>query len=181
MKKKTNAAKAAAKEQRATRRREAERLSDKAVLITALAILYGVLLLFLQSMGKNPVNVNGALSFLQILRWVSIAGGIIFAALSVYKERRGLMLYCGMFVYIIWSVTVILNTTAWDKSYAIVYVSLLLAIILTHVNIWLRTSGRFERTAPRVIFAAVSIAIFLLINLAYVELLTGFLAKWLPW
>lgn len=179
MKKRNQAIKAAAKVQRAERRREAERLSDKAVLVTALAILYGVLLLFLQSMGKSDL-VNGAIGFLKILRWVSIAGGIIFAAFSVYKERRGLMLYCGMFVYIIWSVTVILNTTVWDKSFAIVYVSLLAAIILTHVNIWLRTSGRFERMAPRVTFAAIAIVIFLLLNLVYVELLTGFLAKWLP-
>ena len=176
MKKKNKAFNAAAKEQRIERRREAERLSEKGVMITALAILYGVLLLFLQSMGKSDLAA-GATGFLSILRWVSIAGAIFFAAWSVYKERRGLMLYCGIFVYIIWSITIVLNTTSWDKSFAIVYVSLFAAIVFTHVNIWLRSSGRFESKAFRVSFAVVSIAVFVVLNLLYIELRYGLFSK----
>ena len=169
MKKKTKAAKAASNTRKSERSRKAESLSDKAVLVSALAILYAILLLFLQNMGKSNLAA-GALGFLQILRWVSIAGAIFFAAWSVYKERRGLMLYCGIFVYLIWTITIILNTTNWDKSFMIVFASLFAAFVLTHVNIWLRATDRYERTAPRVIFAVVAILIFLLLNLVYINL-----------
>ena len=152
-----------------------ERLTDKAVLLSAMAILYGILLLFLQSMGYSSLTASGAVTFVLILFWGSIAGAMVFAALAVYRERRELMLYCGIFVYILWTTAIIRYTGNWGHAFALVYISLFAAFILVHVNIWLRKTGRFERTAPRVIFAVIAALIFAVLTFTSVGLRTGIL------
>ena len=162
-------------ENKISQRMNAERLSDKAVLLSALAILYGILLLFLQNMGYSIATVSGAVTFVCILFWGSIAGAMIFAALAVYRERRGLLLYCGIFVYVLWTTAVIRFTGNWAHAFAIVYASLFAAFILIHVNIWLRTSGRYERKAPRIVFYVITALIFLGLTLLALALRFGLL------
>lgn len=150
-----------------------ERLTDKAVLLSALIILYGILILFLQSMGYNSLTVSGAVTFVRILFWGSIVGAMIFAALAVYRERRELMLYSGIFIYILWTTTVLLRTGNWNYAFTIVYISLVAAFILVHVNIWLRKSGRFEKLAPRVIFVIVAALVLAALSLVSLSLRIG--------
>lgn len=156
----------------------AERMSDKAVLLSALTILYGILLLFLQNMGYSMATVSGAVTFVCILFWGSIAGAMLFAALSVYRERWGLLLYCGIFLYVFWTTAVIRFTGNWAHAYAIVYISLFAVFVLVHVNIWLRTSGRYEKRPVRLAFIIVTAVIFALLTLTAVGLRTGMLS-WL--
>ncbi len=156
-------------------RMNAERLSDRAVLISALAILYGILLLFLQNMGYSIATASGAVTFVSILFWASIVGAMLFAALSVYREQRGLLLYSGIFIYVLWTTAIIRFTGNWAQAFAIVYVSLFSAFILFHVNIWLRTTGRFEKKSVRIIFKTVAVVILVLLTLCSIGLRTGIL------
>ncbi len=153
----------------------AERLSDKAVLISALAILYGILLLFLQNMGYSIATASGAVTFVCILFWGSIVGAMLFAALAVYREQRGLLLYSGIFIYVLWTTAIIRFTGNWAQAFAIVYVSLFSAFVLVHVNIWLRTTGRFEKKSVRIIFNTVAVVILVLLTLCSMGLRTGIL------
>lgn len=160
---------------KANQRLYAERMSDKAVLLSALIILYGILLLFLNRMSNEIATVQGAVTFVKILFWCGIAGAMIFAALAVYRERRGLLLYSGIFGYVFWTTALLLFTGNWAQAFVIVYVSLCAAFILVHVNIWLRISGRYEKRHVRVIFTVVAVAIFVILTLVAVGLRTGLL------
>ena len=152
-----------------------ERLTDKAVLISALAILYGVLLLFLQSMGYSTATASGAVTFVLILFWGSIVGAMVFAALAVYRERRDFLLYTGIFVYVLWTTAIIRFTGYWSHAYALVYISLFAAFILVHVNIWLRKTDRLEKTLPKVIFVVISALILIVLTLCSIGFRTGYL------
>ena len=69
-------------------KQEREQLGNRIVLISSVTFLYGLLLLFIQKMAESSMTVNGALAFIQILRWVSLAGAMLCAAWSAYKEKR---------------------------------------------------------------------------------------------
>ncbi|MGN1098300.1 MAG: hypothetical protein ACI4SS_05335 [Clostridia bacterium] len=154
------------------KKREAERLSDRAVLLTALSILYAFLLLFLQKMSMSTSTVLGAQAFIRILFWGSIAGAMLCAAWGAYKENRDMLTYSGVFVYILWSMAVIqyCGTMGTGKAYTLVYASLITAFVLGQIYFALRSSGRLATKKARTIFAVISVALFVLFSVAALAL-----------
>ncbi len=176
MKRKTTApASGASTDIKAERKRETEKLSDKAVLVSALAILYAILLLFLQSMGKSSLTASGAVTFMKILFWGSIAGAIAFAVWAAYKERRGMLLYSGIFLFVLWASAVILYCGYWDRGFAIVYAGLFIAFVLVHVYVRLRVMGKLSSGGAMTAFVIVAAALFALLTLCAVGIRLGWL------
>lgn len=151
-------------------RANAERLSNRALTVTVITILYAFLMLFLQNMSRSSETVLGAQGFIQILFWGSIVGAMACAALGAYKERRSLFTYCAIFLYILWSTVVILycGTMGSDKAYALVYLSLAVVFVMTQIFSVLSAKGRLENKKTVTVFATVSIALFALFCLAAV-------------
>ncbi len=173
MKKKNRAAKSAASDNiKATRRQERERLSDAAVLVTSLAVLYAILLLFLQNMGMSGPTAMGALTFEKILFWGSIAGAIFFAVWAAYKERKGLMLYTGIFLFVLWTITIILYGGNVTPKFALVYASILIAVVLFHIGIRLRAAEK-----NMTVFIIVCAAALVLLSLVAVGLRLGYVYR----
>ena len=70
-------------------KQEKESLDNRIVFSSVALILYALLLAFVQRMSSSPVTVNGALAFVEILRWIALAGAMGCAAWSAYKEKKG--------------------------------------------------------------------------------------------
>ncbi len=155
-------------------RNETDRLSDKAVLLTALTILYAFLLLFLQWMSRDIITIPGAMAFTKILFWGSIIGAMACAAWGAYREKKAMFLYSGIFVYILWSMAVILRcgNMGADKAYALVYLSLIAAFILIQLYFGLRSSGKMQSKKSKIIFTVVSVLIFIAFTVAAAALAT---------
>ncbi len=157
-------------------RAEADRLSNRVVMLTAAAILYAMLLLFLQNMSKSSATVLGAQAFTQILFWGSIIGAMVCAALGAYKEKKSLFTYSGIFVYVLWSMIVIqyCGVMGSDKAYLLVYLSLAVVFVMTQVYSVLASRGKMDSKKAVVTFAAISIALFVLFCAAAVALRFSF-------
>lgn len=140
-----------------------EQLSNRVVMLTAMTILYAMLLLFLQSMSKSTVTVLGAQAFVQILFWGSIVGAMVCAALGAYKEKKNLFTYSGMFVYILWSMIVIqyCGIMGTDKAYGLVYISL--AAVFVMIQIYSFLAGRENQGKKgMVVFTIACIVMFVI-------------------
>lgn len=173
MKRKTKAVQtAASRDIKTARRREKERLSERAVLITALAILYAVLLLFLQNMGRNSYTAQGAWTFEHILFWGSMIGAIFCAVWGAYKERRSMMLYSGIFLFVLWTMAIIIYGGNNNHTFPLVYGAILIAVVMTHVGTRLRMpeNGKKGWTA----FLIVGAVLFVLISVFAVALRLGY-------
>ena len=80
-------------------KQDKELLDNRIVLISSITFLYAILLVFIQKMAESSLTVNGALAFIQIVRWVALAGALICAAWSAYREKRSFFIYCGICIY----------------------------------------------------------------------------------
>ena len=81
-------------------KQDKEKLDNRMVLITSVIFAYAILLLFVQRMALSTLTVNGAIAFLEILRWVSLGGAMACAAWSAYKEKRGFFILFGVFGFL---------------------------------------------------------------------------------
>ncbi len=139
-----------------------EQLSGKAVMLTALTVFYALLMLFLQNMSKSSQTVLGAQAFIQILFWGSIIGAMACAAWGAYKEKKSFFTYCGVFVYILWSMVVIqyCGIMGTDKAYMLVYISLAIIFVLIQVFSFLASRGSFKSRKVLAAFTVVSAVLF---------------------
>ncbi len=153
-------------------RSDEERLSDKAVLLTALTILYAFLLLFLQRMSMSSTTVLGAQAFIEILFWGSIIGAMACAAWGAYREKRGMFTYSGVFVYIRWSTAVIqyCGNMGSSRAYTLVYVSLVIAFALVQLYFGLLSAGKLGTKRGKTVFTASAALLFVAFTLAAIAL-----------
>ena len=154
------------------RRAETERLSNRVMTVTAGAILYALLMIFLQSMSRSSLTILGAQAFIQLLFWGSIVGAMVCAAVGAYKEKKSFFTYCGIFVYILWSMTVVqyCGTMGSNKAYALVYVSLLAIFVMSLVFSVLVGNGKFRNKQVMTVFTVIAIVLFVVFCAAAVLL-----------
>ena len=140
-------------------KQEKERLGNKLIFFSSVTLSYALLLLFIQKMASSTLTVNGALSLISLLRWVSLCGAMGCAAWSAYKEKKGFFLYCAMFIFVFFSTTVLLFVNA-SKSFPVNYAALAVAFVMAQFYYTLRIKGKFEGAVKKafVIIAFVIIA-----------------------
>lgn len=140
-------------------KQEKESLGNKIVFTSSAIILYAILLAFIQQMSQSPVTVNGALAFIKILKWVALAGAMVCAAWSAYKEKKSVFVYCITCLYIFISTTTLTHCTAYgsDRPYFINYAMLVVTFVLLQLYYYLKAKGLLGKKAFRVAFATVCI------------------------
>ena len=123
-----------------------ERISNRIVILSSFIILYALLLMFFRRMTSSPATVLGAITFMDFLKWASLISAMVCAAWCAYKDRKGYYLYCGMFLYIFLSMQIIRSNPLGDdrKSYAIAYVGLAVAFVLTQIYSVLISKRKFQ-------------------------------------
>lgn len=143
-------------------KQEKERLNNKVVFFSSVTILYALLLMFIQKMSADPMTVNGALAFIELLRWVSLVGAMCCAAWSAYKERKGFFIYCISCIMIFLSTTVIRYCTKYGsyKPFYINYLALGVIFVLSQMYYYLKLHNKFESKIISNIFTGVCIFIF---------------------
>ena len=140
-------------------KQDKEILDNRIVLITSVIFAYAILLLFVQRMALSTLTVNGAIAFLEILRWVSLGGAMACAAWSAYKEKRGFFIYCGICSFIFFSTTIVLYCNAHGKAYYINYMMLFLSFVAAQVYYALKARNLFEKKAVRVGYLSVCLVL----------------------
>lgn len=135
-------------------KQDKERLNNRVVFFSSVTILYALLLLFIQRMSADPMTVNGALAFIEILRWVALVGAMCCAAWSAYKEKKSFFLYCTACIFIFLSTTVLRYCTAWGsyKPYYINYIALGAVFVLSQIYYSLKLTNKFQNKAVKNIF-----------------------------
>ena len=151
-------------------KQEKERLDNKIVFFSSVTFLYALLLLFIQRMSANSMTVNGAIAFIEILRWASLAGAMGCAAWSAYKEEKGVFLYCAMCIYVFLSTTVIRYCTSRGsiRPYLINYGALFVVFVMSQIYYALKVRGKLENKLFRNLFigtAAVLVILFAAVSL----------------
>lgn len=151
-------------------KQEKERLDNKIVFFSSVTFLYALLLLFIQRMSANSMTVNGALAFIEILRWVALGGAMICAAWSAYKEKKGFFLYCAMCIYVFFSTTVIRYCTSRGSTrpYLINYGALAVVFVMAQIYYALKVRGKFDNKVVRGLFlgaSALLIALFAAVSI----------------
>lgn len=143
-------------------KQEKERLDNKVVFLSSIIILYALLLLFIQRMSLSSMTVNGALAFIEILRWTSLAGAMACAAWSAYKEKKGFFLYCAICIFVFLSTSVLLFCTkrSTASAYMINYGALAVTFILTQIYYVLKCNKKLENKLINTLFVAVCAVIF---------------------
>lgn len=123
-----------------------EKISNRIVILSSFIILYALLLMFFRKMTSSPVTVLGAQAFMEFLKWASLVGAMLCAAWSAYKDRKGYYLYTGMCLYIFLSMYLIRANPLNDdrKPYAVTYVGLAVAFVLTQVYSILESKKKFN-------------------------------------
>ena len=144
-------------------KQEKEKLDSRIVFLSSIIILYGLLLLFIQRMSMFSMTVNGAIAFVEILRWASLAGAMACAAWSAYKEKKGFFLYCVVCIFVFLSTTVILFCTkrSSNVAYLLNYGALIAAFVMTQVYYVLKSSNKFKNKIVKNVFTAVCAVIVL--------------------
>lgn len=145
-------------------KREKEQLGNRIVLTSSVIFMYGLLLLFIQKMAESSMTVNGALAFIQILRWVSLAGAMLCAAWSAYKEKRSFFVYCAMSIFIFLSTTTLLYCGQHNKAFLINYLALFLTFVTVQIYYAIKVRGGFDKKSVSVIFTAVCILLILAVT-----------------
>ena len=138
-------------------KQEKEKLDNRVVLVSSVTLLYGLLLLFLQKMAESSMTVNGAVAFIEIMRWVSLGGAMLCAAWSAYKEKRGFFVYCGICIYIFLSTTVVLCCGKHGKAFLINYLALIGVFVLTQVYYILKSHNYYGKKLVKIGFIAVCV------------------------
>ncbi len=141
-------------------KQEKEKLDNRIVFTSSAVFLYAMLLSFVQGMSSSAVTVEGALAFREYLRWAALAGAMICAAWSAYKENKGFFLYCATCLFVFLSTTVLKFCTkrSADFAYFINYVALVVVFVLAQVYFALKVRGMFEKKAVKITFIAVCVA-----------------------
>ena len=121
-------------------------------------------------MSANSMTVNGALAFIEILRWVALGGAMLCAAWSAYKEKKGFFLYCAMCIYVFFSTTVIRYCTSRGSArpYLINYGALAVVFVMAQIYYALKVRGKFDNKVVRGIFlgaSALLIALFAAVSI----------------
>lgn len=139
-------------------KQEKERLDNKIVFFSSVTFLYALLLLFIQRMSADSMTVNGALAFIEILRWAALGGAMLCAAWSAYKEKKGFFLYCAMCIYVFFSTTVIRYCTSRGSArpYLINYAALVAVFVMAQIYYALKVRGKFENKLVRGLFLGAS-------------------------
>lgn len=143
-------------------KQEREKLDNRVVLLSSVTFLYGLLLLFLQKMAESSMTVNGAIAFIEILRWVSLGGAMLCAAWSAYKEKRSFFVYCGICIYIFLSTTVVLRCGKHGKAFLINYLMLVAVFVMTQIYYVLKAHDYYGKKYIKLAFAAVCVLITVL-------------------
>lgn len=145
-------------------KQEKEKLGNKIVFFSSVTFLYALLLLFIQRMSANSMTVNGAIAFIEILRWAALAGAMVCAAWSAYKEKKGFFLYCAMCIYVFFSTTVIRYCTSRGslRAYLINYAALVVVFVMSQIYYTLKVNGTLYKKLPRSIFIAASVILIVL-------------------
>lgn len=153
-------------------KQEKERLDNKIVFFSSVTFLYALLLLFIQRMSADSMTVNGAIAFIEILRWAALAGAMICAAWSAYKEKKGFFLYCAMCIFVFFSTTVIRYCTSYGSTrpYLINYGALAAIFVMAQIYYTLKVRGKFEKKLVKNLYiaaAAVLIAAFAVVSVLH--------------
>ena len=140
-------------------KQEKESLDNKIVFSSVALILYALLLAFVQRMSASPVTVNGALAFIEILRWVALAGAMCCAAWSAYKEKKGFFIYCAACLFIFLSTTVLKFCTQRSSEipYYINYAALAVMFVLVQAYSFIKSRGLFDNKTVKAAFVAICI------------------------
>lgn len=151
-------------------KQEKERLDNKIVFFSSVTFLYALLLLFIQRMSADSMTVNGALAFIEILRWAALGGAMLCAAWSAYKEKKGFFLYCAMCIYVFFSTTIIRYCTSRGsiRPYLINYAALVAVFVMAQIYYALKVRGKFENKLARNLFlcaSALLIALFAAVSI----------------
>lgn len=149
-------------------KQEKEHLSNKIVLLSSFAILYGMLLLFFQKMCYNTETVIGALEFMGYLKWGALIVAMGCAAWSAYKEKKDCYIYCAMSLFIFISLYSILDMGQADHAYKINFVALFIAFLLVQAYYILRAKNKFAGVY-KVAFLAVTFISILILIVALLE------------
>lgn len=144
-------------------KQEKESLDNKIVFASSSMFLYALLLAFVQRMSAEAITVNGALAFIQILRWTSLAGAMICAAWSAYKEKKGFFVYCAACLFVFLSTTVLLYCThhGSNSAYLINYAALVVMFVLSQIYYVLVVKDLIRKTVFKNIFIAVCLVAFI--------------------
>ncbi len=125
-------------------KQDKEKLSNRIVLLSSFIILYALLLMFFRRMCSFSSTVLGAITFMDFLKWISLAGAMVCAAWSAYKDRKGYYLYSGMFLFVFLSMQIIRSPLQDNRAYMIAYLGLLIAFVLTQVYYALKIRRKYE-------------------------------------
>lgn len=138
-------------------KQEKESLDNRIVFTSSAIFLYAILLAFIQQMSQSPVTVNGALAFIKILRWVALAGAMVCAAWSAYKEKKSVFIYCVTCLYIFISTNTLTLCTQYgsDRPYFINYAMLAVTFILVQLYYYFKAKGLLNKKAVKVAFITV--------------------------
>ena len=144
-------------------KQDKEKLSNKTVFFTSCALLYALLLLFIEKMASSSITVEGAVALIQFLRWASLAGAMFCAAWSAYKEKKGFFLYCSMFLYVFVS-TLVLHYVPGDRAYLVNYIAMGVAFAAGEAYYYLKVAGYLNKGGKGIKFftAACVFAVLLL-------------------
>lgn len=154
-------------------KQQKESLDNRIVFVSSAMFLYAMLLMFIQKMSTDPITVNGALAFIEILRWTALVGAMGCAAWSAYKEKRSFFVYCAMCLFVFLSTTVLKFCThkSSDFAYVINYGALIVIFVLVQIFRALKVSGALDNKKIKVAFTvvcavvAVGLAAFSVINI----------------
>ena len=138
-------------------KQEKESLDNRIVFTSSAIFLYAILLAFIQQMSQSPVTVNGALAFIKILRWVALAGAMVCAAWSAYKEKKSVFIYAATCLYVFISATTITYCTKRNSNfpYLLNYVMLAAVFILVQLYYFFKVRGMFNKKWFKIAFITV--------------------------
>lgn len=138
-------------------KQEKESLDNKIVFTSSAIVLYAMLLAFIQQMSQSPTTVNGALAFIKILKWVALAGAMLFAAWSAYKEKKSVFTYCVTCLYIFISTTTLTLCTQYgsDRPYLINYAMLAVTFVLVQLYYYFKSKGLLNKKPMKIAFITV--------------------------
>lgn len=147
-----------------------ERISNRIVILSSFIILYALLLMFFRRMTSSPATVLGAITFMEFLKWASLGCAMVCAAWCAYKDRKGYYLYSGMFLFVFLTMQIIRSNPLGDdrKAYAIAYVGLAAAFVLTQIYSILISKRKFKG-GWKIAFLAVAFSTVALLAVATME------------
>lgn len=147
-----------------------EKINNRIVLLSSFIILYALLLMFFRRMTSSSTTVLGAITFMEFLKWASLVGAMVCAAWCAYKDRKGYYLYTGMCLYVFLSMQIIRSNPLNDdnKAYAICYVGLAVAFVLTQAYSILSSKRKFSG-GWKIAFLAVLFSSIIVLAVATME------------